>query len=501
MLRALPHSHYKMSAPISVLFVTPEAAPWIKTGGLGDVSAALPNALATMNCEVCVLLPAYRKLQSMLNGAEEMTRIPARAALPAARVMQILLPSGVRLLLLDAPQLYDRPGGPYQDETGKDWADNDLRFGLLSHAAAWISRRGLVDQWQPALLHCHDWQAGLAPVYLRFDAAPKEKKPATVFTIHNLAFQGLFPATSLKPLGLPQESFAIDGLEYYGQLSFLKGALQYVDAITTVSPTYALEIQQSELGFGMDGLLRGRNDVLHGITNGIDVNEWNPMTDPHLPSPYDKTTLERKAANKAALQKRMGLPQDEAVPLFAAISRMTSQKGTDLIMAIASRLRALPAQLAILGSGDSALEQGCLALAAAHPRSVAVKIGFDESLAHLIEAGADFFLMPSRFEPCGLNQMYSQRYGTPPIARATGGLVDTIVDAGSGNLASLQASGFLFEKAEAADFFEAVERAMAVYRNRAQWDRLRRQAMERDFSWTASARRYRALFADLVGRA
>ncbi|HKO88921.1 MAG TPA: glycogen synthase GlgA [Burkholderiales bacterium] len=486
-----------MSASISILFVTPEVAPWIKTGGLGDVSSALPAALVALNCEVFILLPAYRSLRRLLSDAEEAAQIPERGGLPATKVMQIVLPSGVRLLLLDAPTFYDRPGGPYQNEAGKDWADNDLRFGCLSHAAAWIATHGLLDGWRPQLLHCHDWQAGLAPAYLRFDSPPKTKV-ATVFTIHNLAFQGLFPASSLARLGLPPESFGVDGLEYYGQLSFLKGALQYADAITTVSPTYASEIQQAELGFGMNGLLHARRDVLHGITNGIDIEEWNPATDRHLASPYDSDRLGRKAANKAALQKRMGLPLDDAIPLFAAVSRMTSQKGTDLIMSIAPRLRLLPSQLVLLGSGEADLEQGAMALAASHPKSVAVKIGFDESLAHLIEAGADFFLMPSRFEPCGLNQMYSQRYGTPPIARATGGLADTVVDATPENIASGRASGFLFAKPEADDLFSAVQRAIRVYDNPANWARLRQTAMQRDFSWTASALRYRALFAELI---
>ena len=487
-----------MDDPLSILFVTPEAAPWIKTGGLGDVSSALPNALATLNCEVCILLPAYRNLRPILSQGREAARVPAHASLPATKISQIPLPSGVRLLLIDAPGLYDRPGGPYQDETGKDWADNDLRFGCLSYAAAWITQHGLLDGWRPQLLHCHDWQAGLAPVYLRFAQPQHNKRPATVFTIHNLAFQGLFPASSLVSLGLPATSFGIDGLEYYGQLSFLKGALCYADALTTVSPTYAREIQQAELGFGMDGLLHARREVLHGIVNGIDVDEWNPETDPHLPVRYDNRTLDLKKTNKSALQRRMGLPAEDRAPLFGVVSRMTSQKGTDLIAAIAPRLSALPAQLVLLGSGDTPLEKQCLALADAHPHAIAVKIGFDESLAHLIEAGADFFLMPSRFEPCGLNQMYSQRYGTLPIARATGGLVDTIVDGDAPNIKARRASGFLFAQATADALLSAVDRAMEVYADPPKWQQLRETAMQRDFSWAKSAQQYRSLYRRLI---
>jgi starch synthase len=486
-----------MPAPLAVLFVTSEAAPWSKTGGLGDVSAALPAALAKLDCDMRVMLPAYRGMQGI--GTTPVAQIPARGSIPPCRIGLAVLPSGVRLLLVESPALYDRAGGPYQDEGGKDWPDNALRFGCLSHAAAWVAAHGLAEGWRPQILHAHDWQAGLAPAYLRFLFSAA--RVPTVFTIHNLAFQGVFPPSTVADLGLPPASLSMEGLEYYGQMSFLKGALQYAQAITTVSPTYSREIQSAELGFGMDGLLSSRSNELHGIVNGIDVNEWNPAKDPHIAARYDADRLALKPGNKTALQRRMNLPKDEGIPLFAAISRMTSQKGTDLVAALGERIAAMPAQLVLLGSGDAALEKQCVDLAAAHPRSVAVRIGFDEKLAHLIEAGADFFLMPSRFEPCGLNQMYSQRYGTPPIARATGGLADTITDHTAATAAAGRATGFLFKTASAEDLYGAVRRAASAYQQPAQYRRLQEAGMARDFSWAASALRYRDLYDQLSAAA
>ena len=484
----------KTMPALSILFVTPEATPWVKTGGLGDVSAALPTALAGLDCDVRVLLPAYRDLRKHLGDMQRVGTVPARGQMPVCSVWLQTLPSGAKLLLLDAPELYDRGGGPYQDSRAHDWPDNVLRFGCLSHAAAWLAQHGLSDGWRPQLLHCHDWQAALAPAYLDWDRT----QIPSVFTIHNLAFQGLFPTETHIELGLPPQSIGMDGLEFYGKLSFIKGGLQYASAITTVSPTYANEIQEPELGFGLDGLLRARSAVLHGIVNGIDIEEWNPAADSYLSATYDAKRLNAKAANKLALQKRMGLAEKAEVPLFGVVSRFTAQKGTDLIAAVAPQLARAPAQLIMLGSGETKFEQECLALHAAHPRAIAVKIGFDEGLAHAIEAGADFFLMPSRFEPCGLNQMYSQRYGTPPICRATGGLADTVVDCTPATLATDEATGFLFGPAESTALHSAITRALAVYGQPDQYRRLQQAGMRKDFSWTQSARRYRALYSDLI---
>jgi len=457
-----------------VLFVTPECAPLTKTGGLGDVSAALPAALRAQGLDVRTLMPGYREVVS---GA------------PVARFQVLgfecrLLEAGP-VLILDCPELYVRDGGPYQTHEGQDWEDNALRFGVLSKAAALLGTPRSPLEWRPDVVHCQDWPAALAAVYLHFEP----QRAATLMTVHNLAFQGNFDPALLERLGLPRASFHLDGLEFHGRLSFLKGGLAYADAITTVSPSYAREIQGEALGCGLDGLLRHRREALTGILNGIDVAEWNPAADPRIAQPYDAHTLEAKAANKAALQRRMGLRLEEDLPLLGMVSRLTHQKGSDLVAEAAGELAAMPAQLAVLGKGERAQEEALRALAARHPGSIAVQVGFDEDLAHAIEAGADLFLMPSRFEPCGLNQMYSQRYGTPPVARATGGLIDTIVDG---------ATGFLFEGAEPAALTAAVRRALAAFRDPARWARIQRAGMARDFSWGAAALRYADLYAGLA---
>ena len=456
-----------------VLFVTPECAPLTKTGGLGDVSAALPAALRAQGIDVRVLLPAYRAIAPA--EAKECARFQLLQ-------MEVRVLEAGEFLLLDCPPLYDRPGGPYQDAAGSDWPDNALRFGMLARAAALLGSGASPLEWRPEVVHCNDWPAALAPVYLHFERS----RAAAVLTVHNLAFQGLFDAQWLARLELPPATFAVEGLEFYGRLSFLKGGLVYADAITTVSPTYAREIQTEELGCGLDGVLRERREVLRGILNGIDAETWNPMTDPRIAEHYSWSSVERKSANKQALQRRMNLAVEPGVPLLGAVCRFTQQKGVDLIAAAAAELIALPAQLCILGRGEREQEAALAALAARYPSSIAVAIGFNEELAHLIEAGADLFLMPSRFEPCGLNQMYSQRYGTAPVARATGGLVDTITDG---------EAGFLFERAESGALVEAVKRALLVYGDARRWRELQRRAMTRDFSWAVPARQYADLYA------
>ena len=456
-----------------VLFVTPECAPLTKTGGLGDVSAALPAALRSQGIDVRTLLPAYRGVS--VDNARECARL--RLLQMEARVLE----KG-ECLLLDCPPLYDRPGGPYQDEHGMDWPDNSLRFGLLSRVAALLGAASSPLEWRPEVVHCNDWPTALAPVYMHFE----QGRAASIMTVHNLAFQGLFDSALLERLELPRATFAVEGLEFYGRLSFLKGGLVYSDAITTVSPTYAREIQAEELGCGLDGVLRERRDRLRGIVNGIDADIWNPMTDARIAERYSWTSLDRKSANKRALQARMNLRQDAAAPLLGAVCRFTRQKGVDLIAAAADELVARGAQLCVLGRGDRELEALFGALTARHPRNIAAAIDFNEDLAHLIEAGADLFLMPSRFEPCGLNQMYSQRYGTPPVARATGGLADTIADG---------ETGFLFERAESAALIGAVKRAVEAYGDARRWREIQRRGMTRDFSWAGPARQYADLYA------
>ena len=467
---------------LNVLFVAPECAPLTKTGGLGDVSAALPAALRELGVDSRVLMPGYTEVLRGTAG-RELARI--RLLGLDARLLAGSLPSGVPLLVLDCPALYARSGGPYLSPSGEDWPDNALRFGLLSRVAALVASEDSPLSWRPQVVHCNDWPTGLAPAYLRY--LPGARAPS-LMTIHNLAFQGLFDASWRERLELPAESFGLDGVEFHGRLSFLKGGIACADAVSTVSPTYAQEIRGAEHGCGLEGLLRHRGAVLAGILNGIDTAEWNPSTDARIARTYDAQTLERKAANKTALQRRLGLAPDPEVPLLGQVSRMTPQKGTDLVLEAGDALATL-GQVAILGSGERALERALSELAARHPGRVAVRIGFDEELAHLVEAGADIFLMPSRYEPCGLNQLYSQRYGTPPVARATGGLADTIEDG---------VSGILFGPASAAAMLDALRRALAVYADAAAWRAMQRAGMARDFSWNAAARRYAALYQRLA---
>ena len=474
------------SAATRVLFVTSECAPWVKTGGLGDVAAALPAALRAAGADVRVLMPAYR-------GVSAQARLGSLLAhTDYGDIREAWLPSGVPVLLLDAPDLFDRPGGPYQDPAGRDWPDNVRRFGALSRVAAMLATEDSPLAFRPQVLHCNDWQTALAPAWLRFLGSTAA---AALMTVHNLAFQGLFPASSVAELGLPAASFQPDGLEFYGQLSFLKAGLYYADAITTVSPRYASEIQQQPLGFGLEGLLAARSNVLQGIVNGIDTEVWDPATDPLIAARYDAKHLKNKAGNKIALQERLGLALDAAIPLLGLVGRLTEQKGIDLLIAAAPRLLALPVQIVVLGQGDPVLEAQLRALAGDHKRQMAVQTGFDEGLAHLVEAGADLFLMPSRFEPCGLNQMYSQRYGTPPVAHATGGLSDTISN--YVGLATADASGFLFLEPTVDAFVEAISRGLVQYAKPRVWSRIQRSGMRRDFSWNVSAARYLELYHQL----
>jgi starch synthase len=459
-----------------VLFVTPECAPLTKTGGLGDVSQALPAALRRLGIEVRTLLPGYREVMAGLD-------LRLLASINVLDVEARLL-EGDHYLVIDCPQLYGREGGPYQNATGEGWPDNGLRFGLLSKVAALLGSAASPIAWTAQVVHCNDWPCGLAPVYLN-EATPRAK---TLMTIHNLAFQGNFGAPLVERLGLPGRVFSMAGLEFYGRMSFLKGGLVFADAITTVSPAYAREIQTAAFGFGLDGVLRERRDALFGILNGIDTEAWNPATDARIAERYDASRLHGKAVNKRALQQRIGLAIDPGVPLLASISRFAHQKGIDLIIDAADELAAAPAQLAVLGTGERQIEDALRAAQARHPGKIAVSLGFDEDLAHLIEAGADMFLMPSRYEPCGLNQMYSQRYGTPPVARRTGGLADTIADG---------ETGFLFYEEK---LITAVQRALSAWREAPRWREIQRVAMARDFSWAAPARQYADLYSRLATR-
>jgi starch synthase len=477
----------KKNGQLRVLFVTPECAPLTKTGGLGDVSAALPAALKKLRIDVRVLLPGYPSVLAAAPKAKVVATLAESAPPFESRVLETRLPSGVPLLILDCPSLYQRGGGPYQNEAGEDWPDNGLRFGAFSRAAAVLGSTASPLQWRPHVVHCNDWPTALAPAYLHYQ---ERSHAASVMTVHNLAFHGAFAPELVATLGLPPASYAIDGLEFYGRMSFLKAGLFYSDAITTVSPTYAREIQSESHGCGLDGLLRARSAALTGILNGIDTAQWNPATDPLIARRYGPRTVNLKHGNKQALQRELGLAADPDLPLLGAVGRFTHQKGTDLIASAVPELAALPVQLAALGSGERSYEDAMRSAAARYPGQIAVTIGFDERMAHLIEAGADMFLMPSRFEPCGLNQMYSQRYGTPPIARATGGLVDTIADCTAETLAAAAATGFLFHEPSVPALVTAIRRATAFFRDTRGWRTLQQNAMACDFSWRRSAAKY-----------
>jgi starch synthase len=482
---------------MKLLFVTPELAPWMKSGGLGEISRSLPAALLQAGLDVRILVPAYPPLQAAFPDAHTLAEFASPGGLfPPCRLLECAADTGVPLLLLDCPTYYRREGSAYLDPGGNDFADNHLRFGLLSRIAALLACSGSPLDWRPDILHCNDWPCGLAPAYLHFmdDAG----KAATVMSIHNLAFQGNFPANTLHALALPVAAYAMEGVEFWGKLSFMKSGLYYADRITTVSPRYAEEIQTETYGYGFAGLLRWRRKDLFGILNGIDSELWNPATDPYLPRHYALAHMEGKQACKAALRERFGLVAEPATPLLGAVCRITHQKGLDLLLGIDERIAALPAQLAVLGSGDKGLEAALAAMAARHPGRFAVRIGFDEALAHLVEAGADIFLMPSRFEPCGLNQMYSLRYGTPPVVRNTGGLADTVVDCNAATLAEGRANGFVFDEATPPALLEAIGRAVTAWHDKPLWRKLQRNGMLLDFGWSKAARAYLGVYAGLL---
>jgi len=484
---------------MQVLFVTSEVAPIIKTGGLADVSAALPAALHEMGVDIRVLLPGYPQVIKALPKLQmvadfSVISLAGFASLPPSHLLMGILPSGVPLYIFDCPEMYLRGGGIYLDENGEDWADNAQRFGLFSKIAALLGSADSPLAWKPDIVHCNDWQSGLVPAYLQY-----EKDPAPcLMTVHNLAFQGVFPSAVMPEIGLPWDCFKPDGVEFYGNLSFLKAGLFYAKHITTVSPSYAKEIQTDALGMGLEGLLTHRGSSLTGILNGIDTSDWNPAADENLVSSYDAQNLTGKSANKHELQIRLGLHEDADIPVFALVSRFASQKGVDLVLDVAQKLIAMPAQLVLLGSGDKEMQRTALELAHHNTGQIAAYVGFDEGLSHLIEAGADIFLMPSRFEPCGLNQMYSQRYGTPPVVHATGGLIDTVIDCTAATLKQGVASGFVFKTMDAASLLEAAKRAVKAYRDKKTWRALQQICMDKDFSWKRSAEAYQDIYNDLM---
>ncbi|MGZ8193745.1 MAG: glycogen synthase GlgA [Methylobacter sp.] len=438
-----------------------------------------------------IILPNY---QAIKTNADIYFKSTVQVNDCDVNILETRLPgTDVIIWLVDYPEFFKFPGNPYHDEGGNAWANSDERFALFCRVAVEVAMNRCYLDWKPDIVHCNDWQSGLVPALLSLEPA----RPATLFTIHNMAYQGLFPRTANFSLNLPEPLWDADGTEFHGQLSFLKSGLAYSDRITTVSPTYALEIQTPAFGCGLEGLLSHRKEALTGIINGIDTDHWNPETDPILSVHFNYSSLNKKLLNKTALQEKLSLPVNKNIPVVGLISRLVEQKGIDLVLECLSHILTLPLQLVLLGSGDKVFEQQLFHFAKAHPDKMAVTIGYDESLAHLIEAGADIFLMPSRFEPCGLNQMYSQLYGTIPVVRKAGGLADTVVDALPETLADNTATGIVFTEASSGALVEAIKRALILYSQPVAWKQLQVKGMQKDFSWSKSASQYLSLYEQL----
>lgn len=477
---------------IRLLSVASECVPFVKTGGLADVVGALATVLGAHDVEVRVLLPLYRQIAHLADGAEVVLDVGSKFGGPV-RVLKTR-EAGIDLLLIDAPHLYDRGGQIYLNEAGADWSDNHLRFGLLAWLGAEIGRNGAGD-WRPDVVHAHDWQAGLTPTYARQNGAATP----CVLTIHNIAFQGNFSASEMGVLELDPKGFTQDGFEYYGNISFLKGGLMDADRITTVSPTYARELLTPEFGMGLQGVLKAREADFSGILNGIDTTIWDPKTDPTLAQTYSARTLGKKAANKRALLSYFGLDNETTAPLFSVISRLSEQKGLDLALDALPGILDRGAHFVMLGSGDPALESRYRDLANRYPDRVGVQFGFDESLAHHIQAGADATLVPSRFEPCGLTQLCAMRYGTLPIVSKTGGLADTVIDANDAAIAAGCATGFQFAPVTVEKLSDALDRATALFADKAAWKRVVLNAMKHPIGWDRSALRMAEIYKVLKG--
>lgn len=484
-----------MSTP-RVLFVSSEVFPLAKTGGLADVSAALPAALADLGVDIRLILPAYPGVLDRVSGLSRHTvclrNFPGvgEVHLAAARLPD----TGLPLWLVICPTLFEREGGLYRDRNGEDWPDNAIRFAILNHAA-WRVATGEADpDWRADVIHANDWHAGLLPL---FAAARPVPCPGTVFTIHNMAFQGLFPYDTVASLGLPRAEDAAS-MEFFGNISFLKAGIAHADRLTTVSPTYAREIRTPEFGYGLEGLLQQRARDLTGILNGADYSVWDPAGDRYLPCAYSHADISGKRACKSLVQEELGLDVEPERPLIAFLSRVTHQKMADVVIEALPRLVEDGVQFALVGEGERALEQEFEVLANRHPGRVAAHIGYDEAVAHRLQAGADMLLHPSRFEPCGLTPIYAMRYGAVPIVRHVGGPADTVEDAQAEAISRSLATGFVFHDPTAADMCACLERAIAMYRQPLSWRRIQLEAMRQDFGWGRSAERYLAIYQSLM---
>ncbi|MGN3975526.1 glycogen synthase GlgA [Tsuneonella sp. SYSU-LHT278] len=480
---------------LRVLSVASEAVPLVKTGGLADVAGALPGALASHGIGITTMVPGYPAVMARIGKAkavhawESLLGEPAR--LLAAEV------NGHPLLVLDAPGFFDRPGSPYADAGGRDWDDNWRRFAALSRAAADVAGAAVRASGFD-LVHAHDWQAAMTPAYMRFAPPSGARRIPTVVTIHNMAFQGFFPAEVFSRLDIPREAWSVEGVESYGGVGFLKAGMQLADAITTVSPTYAREIRAPEFGMGLEGVILARSNRVFGILNGIDEREWSPATDPHLAQTYGAGQLARRRRNKRALEKNFGLEKGDG-PLFVVVSRLTWQKGMDVLIEVLDHLVGIGGRLALLGSGDEAIEAGLHEAAARHPGRIGVRIGYDEALSHRMQGGGDAILVPSRFEPCGLTQLYGLAYGCVPIVSRTGGLADTVIDANPAALAAGVATGIQMNAVDYHALSATISRAVELYARAGEWRRLQKNGMKADFSWAASGAAYAALYRQLTG--
>ncbi|MEP5759966.1 MAG: glycogen synthase GlgA [Litoreibacter sp.] len=468
---------------MNLLFVASECAPFVKTGGLADVIGAVPKALSDAGVSVKVLIPAYPAVSKLLASGKSVTEFDDLFGGPA-RIIS-LQTKGLDMLFLEAAHLYDRPGNIYLGPDGKDWDDNDLRFAALSFAGAHIGLNGIGD-WAPDVINAHDWQAGLVPAYLHQNDG---RSPPVVMTIHNIAFQGLFEATRLDALKLKSELFSMEGIEFFGRIGFLKAGLSLSDKITTVSPTYAAELLTQEFGMGLDGLLRRRHTDLVGILNGIDLDTWSPETDPALVSTYSSRTVHKKKINRAEIETRFGLTPGNG-PLFCVISRLTEQKGLDMLLDCLPSLVTQNGKLALLGSGDPDLERAFIEASTRLAGNVGTIIGYDEELSHLLQGGSDAILIPSRFEPCGLTQLYGLRYGTIPVVARTGGLADTVIDANEAARLADCATGIQFVPGNTMMLGQAISRACALYAKPKVWTAMVRRAMRHPVGWDLSAAAY-----------
>ena len=474
-----------------ILFISSEVHPLIKTGGLADVAGSLPASLAELGQDIRIFMPNYGAIKYQ---QEVHKRSTLHVDNRTVQILETRLPgSNVIVWLLDYPDFFGDTGNPYTDNFGTAWLNSAERFTLFCRVAVEVAQNRADLNWHADIAHCNDWQSGLVPALLKLEP----KRPATVFTIHNMAYQGVFPKETFQQLNLPGELWSHHDIEFYDNMSFIKGGIACADHITTVSPTYALEIQTPEFGYGLNELLHHRHNELNGIINGIDLEQWSPEVDTRIPQTYSATRLGSKLVNKKALQKHFSLPEDESIPVIGLISRLVEQKGIDLVIDCLESIVDYPMQFVLLGNGDHGFEHRLKNLSYLYPDKISITIGYDEDLAHLIEAGADMFLMPSLFEPCGLNQLYSQRYGTLPIVRHTGGLADTVVDTLPDSITAHTATGFVFHEATAGALIETVKRALLLYANTKVWRQVQKNAMKKDFSWQNSAEQYLTLYKTL----